>query len=78
MSDYFLDITTHVCPMTFVKTKLLIERMSPGESAEIRLNAGEPIENVPRAARELGHSVEMLGPEPGSDGVHRIRIVTAG
>jgi len=27
MSDYFLDITDKMCPMTFVKTKLLVERM---------------------------------------------------
>ena len=63
--------------MTFVRTKLLLERMAPGEAAEIRLNAGEPLVNVPRSARELGHAVEMLGPEPGQDRVHRLRIVKA-
>jgi TusA-related sulfurtransferase len=63
--DYFLDITTDVCPMTFVKTKLLIERMSVGETAEIRLPAGEPLENVPRAVEEHGHMLLDLVPESG-------------
>ena len=45
-ADYFLDITEFVCPMTFVRAKLLLERMQPGEVAEIRLNAGEPLQNV--------------------------------
>ena len=58
--DFFLDITSDVCPMTFVKTKLLIERMSSGQTAEIRLNAGEPLENVPRAVEEHGHTVLAL------------------
>ncbi|MGZ8995818.1 MAG: sulfurtransferase TusA family protein, partial [Rhodospirillales bacterium] len=35
--DFFIDITADVCPMTFVRTKLLIERMASGQTAEIRL-----------------------------------------
>ena len=77
LPDYYLDITQDVCPMTFVKTKLLIERMAPGDSAEIRLRQGEPLENVPRSTRELGHAVEDLGPE-GDSAIHRLRIVKAG
>jgi len=49
--------------MTFVKAKLLVERMAVGESAQIRLNAGEALENVPRSLRELGHEVSELKPE---------------
>ncbi len=57
MADYFLDITDKMCPMTFVKTKLLMERMQHGETAEIRLRAGEPLENVPRSLKELGQEI---------------------
>lgn len=72
----FLDITGEVCPMTFVKTRLLIERMAPGEEAEIRLNGGEPLENVPASVTELGHSVLGIMREPGSPdpGIHRMRV----
>ena len=73
-TDYFLDITADVCPMTFVKTKLLIERMSIGEVAEIRLPAGEPLENVPRSVEEHGHVLLSLAPEPGERGVHIMRL----
>jgi len=72
----FLDITGEVCPMTFVKTRLLIERMAPGEEAEIRLNGGEPLENVPASLTELGHAVLEIVREPGSPdpGIHRMHV----
>jgi TusA-related sulfurtransferase len=75
-TEYFLDITSEVCPMTFVKTRLLIERMTPGETAAIRLAGGEPLENVPDSVTELGHTVLSIERESGAaeDGVHLIRI----
>lgn len=62
--------------MTFVRTKLLIEKMSTGETAVVCLNAGEPLENVPRAVREHGHFVLDLAPvDPARpDGPHRLRF----
>ena len=61
--DYRLDITEEVCPLTFVKTKLLIERMKPGQIAAVRLKGSEPLENVPRSLKELGHTVLGLDAE---------------
>jgi TusA-related sulfurtransferase len=75
--ELFLDITDQVCPLTFVKTKLLIERMRPAEEAEIRLRGQEPLGNVPRSVREMGHTVLSLVPEDADgppDGVHRLRL----
>lgn len=74
--NHFLDITSDVCPMTFVRTRLLIEKMAPGETAEIRLSGGEPLENVPKSVTELGHEVLQVAAEPDAPapGVHRIRI----
>lgn len=72
--DYFLDITADVCPMTFVKTKLLIERMSVGETAEIRMPAGEPLENVPRAVEEHGHTLLGLAPESDDGDIYIMRL----
>ena len=57
---YFLDITGEVCPLTFVKAKLLLERMPRGALAEIRLAGAEPLENVPRALTEDGHELVSL------------------
>ena len=73
MADHYLDITADVCPITFVKTKLLIERMRPGEIAEVRLPQGEPLKNVPRSVAEEGHTVLSL--EASEDAaVHILRL----
>ena len=43
--------------MTFVRTKLKLERMRSGEVLSVRLRGDEPLRNVPRAAREEGHTI---------------------
>lgn len=55
--DDSIDITSDTCPMTFVKTKLKIEKMKSGQILEVVLNEGEPLKNVPLSAEELGHKV---------------------
>jgi TusA-related sulfurtransferase len=56
-----LDVTGLRCPMTWVRTKLELERLAAGETLEVRLPAGEAVESVPRSAREAGHDVEIAG-----------------
>jgi TusA-related sulfurtransferase len=56
-----LDITELRCPMTWVRTKLALERLAPGEALEVRCAPGEALENVPRSAREAGHEVTVTG-----------------
>jgi TusA-related sulfurtransferase len=56
-----LDITGLTCPMTWVRTKLELERMAAGEALEVRCRRGEALENVPRSAREAGHDVSIQG-----------------
>jgi TusA-related sulfurtransferase len=74
MADHRLDITADVCPMTFVKTKLLLERMRPGETAEIRLTGDEPRSNVPRSVEEHGHQVLACDPEAEGSAVYRLVV----
>ena len=62
-ADFHLDITAEVCPLTFVRTRLLLERMAPGQVLEIRLKGAEPLENIPRALVEEGHELLALEPE---------------
>ena len=57
MSTIQLDVTRDHCPMTFVKTKLQLEKLQEGDILEIRLTAGEPLENVPRTCTEQGFQV---------------------
>lgn len=72
--DFLLDITAEVCPLTFVRTKLLIERMAPGQTADVLLKGAEPLANVPRAVTDQGHTVLALAPRSGHDDVHRLRL----
>ena len=67
-----IDITGEVCPMTFVRTKLKLERMLSGEVLVVRLHGEEPLRNVPRAARDEGHSILGIVPE-GNDHIVTIR-----
>lgn len=64
--------------MTFVKTRLLIEKMAVGETALVRLTGEEPLENVPASVTELGHDVLGLSPETvggsGSGDSHLLHI----
>lgn len=75
-ADYYLDITAEVCPLTFVKTKLLVERMAAGQVAAVRLKGAEPLGNVPRSVAELGHEIVSLSVEDGEGplGVHVLTI----
>jgi TusA-related sulfurtransferase len=56
-----LDVTGLRCPMTWVRTKVVLERLAAGETLEVRLPPGEAVESVPRSAREAGHDVELAG-----------------
>ena len=73
-AQYSLDISAEGCPLTFVKTKLLLEKMRAGEVASIRLAAGEPLDNVPRTLRDQGHTVLELAPEAPGSSIYRLTV----
>lgn len=54
---HILDITKEHCPMTFVRTKLKLAQMAEGDTLEVLLSEGEPLDNVPRNAQEQGYKV---------------------
>ncbi|HEX6026596.1 MAG TPA: sulfurtransferase TusA family protein [Solirubrobacter sp.] len=56
-----LDVTSLRCPMTWVRTKLELERLESGETLEVIVPPGEAETNVPRSAREAGHAVAIDG-----------------
>ena len=58
--DETVDITYKVCPLTFVKTKVALEELDDGEVIAIRMNDGEPVQNVPRSVKEEGHQILKL------------------
>ena len=58
--DDTVDITDKVCPLTFVKAKVAIDELDDGEVIAIRMNDGEPVQNVPRSIKEEGHQILKL------------------
>lgn len=55
--DASVDITREVCPMTYVRVKLKLETLEPGQQLEVWLQGEEPARNVPRSAIDEGHRV---------------------
>ena len=43
--------------MTFVKTKIELSKLNEGDILEVLLAEGEPLDNVPRNAKEQGYNV---------------------
>jgi TusA-related sulfurtransferase len=75
--DFVIDITKEICPLTFVKTKLLIEKMQPGQIAQVRLRGAEPLKNVPRSVSELGHTILSMEPKDTAaptDDIHNLIV----
>ena len=63
-ADREIDITGDLCPMTFVKTRLALDRLAQGQTLLVRLRGEEPLRNVPRTAIEQGHAVLEQRGEP--------------
>jgi tRNA 2-thiouridine synthesizing protein A len=61
VAGHTLDVTDVTCPLTWVRTKLALERLAPGEVLAVRCREGEALENVPRSAAEAGHEVAVEG-----------------
>lgn len=74
MPDFQLDITGEVCPMTFVRAKLALEKVPVGQILNIRLRAGEPLHNVPRAMRDHGHEIVRLAPVSGESDLYDLVV----
>ena len=70
--NYQLDITQEHCPMTFVSTKLKLAQMAKGDTLEVLLSEGEPLNNVPRSAAEQGFKVLAVEQVEGT--THRVVI----
>ncbi len=58
--DDLVDITDKVCPLTFVKAKVAIDELDDGQVLAVRMNDGEPVQNVPRSFKEDGHKILKL------------------
>lgn len=60
MPHAVIDITSQVCPMTWVRVKLKLESLETGDTLEVLLKGDEPLRNLPRNAADDGHVVKSL------------------
>lgn len=56
-----VDLRGVGCPTNFVKARLALETIEPGETVQFLLDNGEPARNVPRSLKAEGH--RLLGLE---------------
>jgi tRNA 2-thiouridine synthesizing protein A len=71
-----VDITDVVCPITFVKAKVAMDELDEGQIISIRLNDGEPVQNVPRSLKDEGHKILKL--IDNQDGTYNLHVKKVG
>lgn len=59
-ADACLDLRGTPCPLNFVRAKLSLEKLGPGQVLQVLLDRGEPAEQVPAGLAESGHLLERL------------------
>jgi TusA-related sulfurtransferase len=62
--DGQLDLRGTPCPLNFVRTKLRLEQMPPGQILEVWLDPGEPIEQVPNSLQMSGYTITQTISHP--------------
>ncbi|MCX7684006.1 MAG: sulfurtransferase TusA family protein [Acetobacteraceae bacterium] len=72
-ADSSLDIRAETCPMTFVRTRLALDRLAPGQVLCVHLKGEEPRRNIPRTAAEQGHTVLAARDLPGGEALLWLR-----
>lgn len=55
--DKTIDLKGQVCPYTFVRSKLAIEKMELGQVLEVVLDHKPAVENVPKSMENEGQKV---------------------
>lgn len=59
-----LDLRGVMCPMNFVKTKLFMDKMEPGQVLSLLIDGGEPVESVSSSVAAEGHQILECLPDP--------------
>ncbi|TAF50489.1 MAG: sulfurtransferase TusA family protein [Oscillatoriales cyanobacterium] len=55
-----MDLRGTPCPLNFVRAKLRLQQMSPGQQLELWIDGGEPVEQVPDSLTMAGYTIEAL------------------
>ena len=53
-----LDITKDKCPITFVKTKIALEKLKSNQYLNVYIKKGEALDGLPSSLEELGYRID--------------------
>jgi TusA-related sulfurtransferase len=70
-----IDLRGVSCPTNFVKAKLALEDIETGDIAQILLDDGEPVKNVPRSLKADGH--KLIGLKQSDEGHYILELEKA-
>lgn len=54
----YIDLTNDKCPITFVKTKIALEKLKIGQKLTVHIKTKEAIKNITSSLSELGYFIE--------------------
>lgn len=57
MTDNKINITTDICPITYVKTRIALDKLKAGEKLHVHLKGEESLINIKKNILELGHHI---------------------
>lgn len=66
-----LDLKGTPCPINYVKVKLVLEKLNQGDTLEMLLDEGEPMDNVPKSLENDGHQILKTEKQ---DGFYRVIV----
>ncbi len=74
-----LDLRGTPCPLNYVRSRLALERLAPGQLLQVDLDAGEPERMVAEGLRGEGHAVAVEPlPADGCERAVRLRVQRGG
>ncbi len=71
--DAQLDLRGIACPLNFIRTKLALERLVPGQILQVDLDRGEPQQQVTQGLERAGHGVTCCD-HPEQQGAVRLQV----
>jgi len=71
--DAQLDLRGIACPLNFIRTKLALERLVPGQILQVDLDRGEPQQQVSQGLESAGHGVTCCD-HPEQQGAVRLLV----
>ena len=60
LTDHYLDLRGHVCPVNFVKCCLALENISSNDILKVDIDIGEAENSVVDGLQEKGYKVNIL------------------